>query len=303
MLRAERGQVLVLAAVSMVSICAIAGFAIDVGSWYQAHRSQQAIADAAALAAVSDLPANTDQATTDAQAYAAKNGGAASSISFSTKYLSNDTVVVQTQATAPSHFLGVIGINTAQVGATAVARADNLGGAYGAAPFGVINTQPELAGPGCPCFGQQTTLDATKGAGPGAFDVINIDASRGGTSPPTLAGWIQDGCSCTTTAPVWLYSDSGAKFNPSQVQSAMNAMVGHTVLFPVYDATQGNGANLQYHIIGFAGFTITSWAAKGTRATITGSFTKVDWGGSGTTNTSTYFGATTSQLIDNPNAP
>jgi hypothetical protein len=83
----------------------------------------------------------------------------------------------------------------------------------------------------------------------------------------------------------------------------MDQMVGHTMLFPVYDATQGNGANLQYHVIGFAGFTITSWAAHGTNATIDGFFTQVDWGGTGTTNTSTYFGATTSQLIDNANAP
>ena len=45
----EGGQVLVLTGVGMVAVCAIAGFAIDVGSWYQAHRKQQAIADASAL--------------------------------------------------------------------------------------------------------------------------------------------------------------------------------------------------------------------------------------------------------------
>ena len=231
---------LVLVAISMVAICAVAGFAVDVGSWYQAHRSQQAIVDSAALAAVGDLPANTDQATTDAQAYAAKNGGATSSISFSTKYLPDDTVTVQTQATAPSHFLGVIGIQSAEVGATAVARADNLGAAYGSAPFGVINTQPELAGSGCPCFGVSTTLDLNK-VGPGGFGIINIDGSSGGTSPGTLASWITQGCGCTTAAPVWLNSDPGAKFNSSQVKGAMDQMIGHTLLFPVYDQTQGNG--------------------------------------------------------------
>jgi hypothetical protein len=294
--------VLALVAISMVAICAVAGFAVDVGSWYQAHRSQQAIADSAALAAVGDLPANTDQATTDAQAYAAKNGGAISSISFSTKYLPNDTVTAQTQATAPSHFLGVIGINSAEVGATAVARADNLGAAYGSAPFGVINTQPELAGSGCPCFGVSTTLDLNK-VGPGGFGIINIDGSSGGTSPGTLASWITQGCGCTTAAPVWLNSDPGAKFNSSQVKDAMDQMIGHTLLFPVYDQTQGNGANLEYHVIGFAGFTVTDYTFKGNSGTITGSFTKVDWGGAGTTDTTTYFGATTSQLIDNPNAP
>ena len=295
--RAEQGQVMVLAAVGMTAICAMAGFVIDVSTWYQAQRKQQAVADSAALVAAGDLPNSTSQATTDAQAYAAKNGGSTNSISYSTTYMANDTITVTTKATAPSYFLKVLGINSAQVGATAVARADVLGAAYGAAPFGVINTQPQLSGSGCPCFGVQTTLDATKGAGPGAFDIINMDGSKGGTSPGTLASWIQSGCACTTTAPVWLYSDPGAKFNSSQVQSAMAAMVGHTLLFPVYDSTQGNGSNLQYHIIGFAAFTMTGWSAKGTSATITGSFTKIDWAGSGTNSGANYFGATTTQLV------
>jgi hypothetical protein len=96
---------------------------------------------------------------------------------------------------------------------------------------------------------------------------------------------------------------SGAKFNSSQVKAAMDQMIGHNLLFPVYDTTQGNGANLQYHVIGFAVFNLTDYAFKGNSGTITGSFVKADWQGSGTTNTSTYFGATTSQLIDNANAP
>jgi hypothetical protein len=125
---------------------------------------------------------------------------------------------------------------------------------------------------------------------------INIDGSRGGTSPGTLANWIQNGCSCSTSAPVWLYSDPGAKFNSSQVQSAMNSMIGHDLLFPVYDQSQGNGANLQYHVIGWSGFHLTAWAARGNSGTITGYFVKTDWAGSGTTSAANYFGATTSVL-------
>jgi hypothetical protein len=60
--------------------------------------------------------------------------------------------------------------------------------------------------------------------------------------------------------------------------------------------TSGNGANLQYHVIGFAGFNLTGYEFKGNNGEIYGSFTKVDWTGSGSSDTSTYFGATTSQL-------
>lgn len=285
-----------LGAVGMAAICGMAGFAVDVGAFYQAHRKQQAIADAAALAAAGDLPASTGQATSDAQSYASKNGGSVADIAFSSTYMDNDTVTVKATKTVPTTFLGVLGINSATVTATATVRAENLQTATGAAPFGVINTQPELAGPGCPCFGTSTVLDESK-VGPGGFGLINIDGSRGGSSPGTLATWITDGCSCSQTVPVDLYSDPGAKFNSSQVQSAMNGAIGTTKLFPVYDSTSGNGANLKYHVIGWAGFHITDWSAKGPNALITGYFNKVDWQGSGSSGISNYFGATTSRMV------
>lgn len=287
---------MVLVAISLTAICAMAGFAIDVGRWYQAHRQQQAISDASALAAAGQLPASTPQATADAQTYAAKNGGSVASIAFSSAYLPNDTVTVQAQQTVPATFLQVIGINSTTVKTTSVARAENLAAAWGSAPFAVINTQPELAGPGCPCLGVATTLTLNK-VGPGGFEILDIDGSSGGTGQSILASWILDGCDCKTSAPVWLYSDTGAKFNASEVKSAMDARIGDTLLFPVYDAIQGNGANLQYHIIGFAGFTVTGYTFKGNGGTIDGSFAHVDWQGTGTSDTSTYFGATTTQLV------
>ena len=297
-LRGEQsGQVLVLTAVGMIGICGMAGFAVDVGAFYQAHRKQQAIADAAALAAAGDLPGNTDQATADANAYAAKNGGSVAGISYSSTYMANDTVTVTASKTVPTTFLGAVGINSANVSVSTTVRSENLQTAVGAAPFGVINTQPELSGPGCPCLGTTTTLDETKGPGPGGFGIINVDGSRGGTSPGTLASWITEGCNCSQTVPVDLYSDPGAKFNSSQVQSAMDSAVGQTLLFPVYDSTAGNGANLTYHVIGWTGFHITDWSAQGTAAVITGYFEHVDWEGSGSSQTSNYFGATTARMV------
>jgi Flp pilus assembly protein TadG len=296
-MREQDGQVLVLAAVSMSAIIAMAGFAVDVGAFYQAHRKQQAVADAAALAAVGSLPGDTSTATSLAQTYAVKNGGSAASVTFSSTYMTNDTVTVSAHATVPAAFLKVLGINSATVGTSSTARAENLASAWGAAPFGVVSAQPELSGMGCPCFGVSTELQLDK-IGPGGFGIINIDGSRGGTSPGTLADWIENGCGCSTAAPVYLYSDPGAKFNSSQVKDAMDAMIGKNLLFPVYDTTSGDGANLQYHVIGFAGFNLTGYDFKGNNGTIDGSFVKVDWKGAGTSDTSTYFGATTSRLVD-----
>jgi len=89
----------------------------------------------------------------------------------------------------------------------------------------------------------------------------------------------------------------GAKFNSSQVKNAMDAMIGHNLLFPVYDTVSGGGANLSYHVVGFAGFNLQGYDFQGNSGQIDGWFVHVDWKGAGTSDTSTYFGATTSQLV------
>jgi Flp pilus assembly protein TadG len=294
----QRGQVFAVTAVSMVGLCGIAGFSIDASSWYQAHRHQQSIADAAALAAADSLPTNTAQATSDAIIYAQKNGGSlsGSDVTFSTTYSPDDTVTVKTSATAPSYFLKVLGFGSASVGATATATAVPLGSAYGAAPFAVYYTQPELSGPSCPCFGVQTTLSYNK-VGPGGFEIINIDGSSGGSGQTILSNWILNGCSCSTDAPTWLWGDAGAKFNSSQTQAALDQRIGSILLFPVYDNTQAGGSNMQYHVIAFVGFNVTSYKFNGSNnGTITGSFEKVTWKGTGASSSPGPYSATYTRL-------
>jgi Flp pilus assembly protein TadG len=296
--RAQGGQVLALTAVGILGICAVAGFVIDVGTWYQTHRAQQAVADAAALAAAADLPASTSQATTDAQNYVTKNGGSVSgaTISYSTKYTTNDTVTVQASTTAPSYFLKALGINSADVSASATATAMPLGTAYGAGPFAIYYTQSELSGNGCPCYGVSTTLNYNK-VGAGGFEIINIDGSSGPSGQTTLASWITNGCSCSTAAPLWLWGDPGAKFNSSEVNTALSSKIGQILLFPVYDQNQSSGSNMQYHVIAFVGFKVTGFKFNGSQnGTITGSFQKVTWQGSGGSSSPGAWSATTVQL-------
>jgi Putative Flp pilus-assembly TadE/G-like len=289
-----------MTAVGMAGICGMAGFAVDTGSWYRAHRAQQAIADAAALAAAADLPNDTGQATTDAMNYASKNGGSlsAGNIEFSTTYQTNDTVTVRTASTAPSYFLKALGIGSANVGATATATAVPLGSAWGSAPFAVYYTQRELSGPGCPCFGVPTQLQYGK-VGPGGFQIINIDGSSGGSGQAILADWITNGCDCSTATPVWLFNDAGAKFNSSEVGAALTARLNSNLLFPVYDNTRGNGSGLQYHVIAFVGFHVTDYKFQGANnGSISGYFVQTMWQGSGTPNPPGPYSATTTQLVD-----
>ena len=128
-----------------------------------------------------------------------------------------------------------------------------------------------------PCFNQTTQLDLKK-TGPGAFRLINIDGSHGGTSPQILADWMRNGYE--GYMPInWYFSDPGAKFNSQHIQSALDDRIGSDLLFPVYSDIRGGGANFQYEVIGWVGFHLTGYDARGNGGKLDGWFTHVVWEG------------------------
>ena len=182
--RRQQGQVTTLAAVFLLSILGMAALVIDAGAWFRAHRAAQATADAAALAGAQALPDSTAEARAIALAYADENGGglAGPDVTFSAPA---DTITVEVERTAPTFFSRLFGIADFTVSARAVARSAGPSTARWAAPIAVDERHPYLTGPGCPCWNQPTDLDLKK-TGPGAFRLVNIDGSHGGTGPGTL---------------------------------------------------------------------------------------------------------------------
>ena len=148
--RCERGQMTAMMAVSIIALCAMGAFVMDVGSWIRAHRATQTVADSAALAGAQKLPASTTEAQTVAQEYGTKNGGGITQIQFSSNTFTNDTISVTAQRVAPGFLSKVLGISSVNVKANAAARAWNLGSAKYAAPFAVDKSHPMLSGGGCP---------------------------------------------------------------------------------------------------------------------------------------------------------
>lgn len=276
----ERGQAIVFSVVALAVLLGMGALVLDVGSWFRADRNLQKTADAAALAGAQALPYDPAGASGLAQQYAAKNGDAAgpSNVSFSSSIVPNDTIKVSLTKPAPGFFAKIFGIESVTVGAKASARAASLTAARYVAPIAVRNTHPRLADPGCPCFNDPTTLPLGKTGAPGAFSLVNVDGSKGGTGPPILADWILNGYGGYLGLGSYL-SDPGAKWNSSHVQSAMSARIGSELLFPVYDTLTGNGANAQYHIIGWVGFHLTGFDARGNSGSIGGWFTQVIWDG------------------------
>jgi Putative Flp pilus-assembly TadE/G-like len=290
----ERGQSLVLSLLFLTVLVGMAALVVDVGSWYRADRKLQANADAAALAAAQDLPANTAAAEASALEYAATNDGGleAKNVKFRTTVLPNDTVEVTTDRPSPGFFAQLFGRNSVDVRATAAARAGVLGSAVGAAPIAVDWEHEMLhCDPPESCWGRyedgelvpgmMTTVDFFK-TGPGAFRIVNIDSSHGGTGLTDIAEWIRTGYLDAADVNQWYYSDPGIKPNSSHVKEALDYRLGGEpdLLFPVYNATEEEGSNFKYYVIGFAVFHVTSWEIHGARdSRINGYFMDMVWTG------------------------
>lgn len=278
-MRSNNGQSAVLMILFLVVLVGMVAAVLDVGGWMRADRKLQADTDAAALAAAQELPYNTGTALAKAQEYGTKNGGAisAADVTFETRVLANDTVVVRTTRSAPGVFSGLFGIRSVDVHASAKAQTGTIISAQYAAPIAVDILHPMLQCSPSPCFNQQTQLDLEK-TGPGAFRLVNLDQSHGGTGPQTLADWIRTGYD--GYMPInYYFSDPGAKFNSSAVRAAMGERIGDTLLFPVYDFVRGGGANFEYHVVGWVGFVVTAFSANGSHGTVDGYFTSVIWQG------------------------
>jgi Flp pilus assembly protein TadG len=283
--RSADGQVSVMAAVLMVFLVAMVAFVLDIGSWFREQRSAQSTVDAAALAGAQALPSDPTSAASIANDYAQRNGGVTGlTVTVGSKWTPNDQITVTQAKPATGFFSKVLGISAVTVHAHATAVSEQPSEPIGVAPIAVNIMHPELHGtPGCPCFGPTypTAIPLGKTGAPGSFTMLNLDLStqNGTTGSSTLADWIANGFNAYL--PIGDYfSDPGAKFNDSKIQSALLGRNNSELLFPVYDTLNGTGSNADYHVIAWVGFHLTgSLAISGNSGTIAGWFTRVIWTG------------------------
>lgn len=277
-LRGQTGQAAVLTVVFMVVLLGAVAMVLDVGSWFRAQRATQSAADAAALAAAQALPDSPGTSTALAAQYLDANGGGGGEYTFSSAKLANDTITVKVTRQADGVFAKLFGIDSVNVRAKASARTGSIDRARYAAPIAVDRRHPLLNCSPVPCFGQPTTLDLEK-VGPGAFRLLNLDGSKGGTGGKIDAEWILRGYDGYMPLD-WYGSDPGAAFNDSKFREALDIRRGDELLFPVYDATKASGANFEYRVIGWVGFVVTDFRkVKGNNWILDGYFVRVIWEG------------------------
>jgi len=295
-LRSDAGQAAVVTVVFMTALLGAVALVLDVGSWFRAQRATQSAADAAALAAAQELPEDTGTAGGLVTRYLTSNGGGVGEFNFSSSKLANDTVNVKVTRQAPGVFSKLFGIDSVSVHANASARSGSMDRAQYAAPIAVDRRHPLLNCKPLPCFKQATTLDLAA-TGPGAFRLLNLDRSKGGTGGQIDAEWILKGFAGYMDLG-WYGSDPGAAFNDIKFDEALNIRIGDELLFPVYDKVKGGGSNFEYEVIGWVGFVVTDFDPKGSRTIVDGYFVRVIWSGiqSGS-GAETDFGARTVELV------
>src|SRR3989442_13743130 len=127
-----RGQVLAMAAFSLIALCALVGLAADTGYFFDYKRQMQTAADAAALAGAEQLRrGGNGQIVSAADAAASSNGftnnvsgtSIAVHIPPSSGYYTSDGSYVEAiiSQTRPTLFMGILGLQSAKVNARAVA--------------------------------------------------------------------------------------------------------------------------------------------------------------------------------------
>jgi hypothetical protein len=271
----ENGQAMVMTVLFLAALLGMAALVLDVGSWFREKRQLQLAADSAALAGAQSLPGSPGNATSLALQYATTNGRSitANDVAISSDYSADDTISVQEHSTAPGLFSKLFGINIVNVGASAAARAALPAQAMYVAPMVVNKLHPLLAGNGCPCFKQETSLDYNAMGAPGAFGMLNLDGESGTIGSSTESQWILQGFNKYLALGNY-QSDPGAKFSSSNVQTALQDRIGTVLLFPVFSTLTGTGQNAVYNIIGWVGFHLDGFAVQGNSATLNGYFTQ-----------------------------
>jgi hypothetical protein len=277
-LSAEGGQAVVITVVFLTVLIGLGAAVLDVGAWFRTQRQLQTAADASALAGAQALPEDPAAGTTLALEYADKNGGGVELEKVSITGTENDTIEVEAAKEAPGILASLFDIDSVDIVARAKARSGVPGEARWAAPIVVDERHPFISGDGCPCFDEATELDFEK-VGPGAFRLVNLDDSKGGTGPADLAVWINRGFDGYMPLQ-WYYSDPGYKPSSSHIKEALEGRFGEELLFPVYRGTRAQGAGFEYEVIGWIGFRLSDFEIKGSKTgKLYGEFTRVIWEG------------------------
>jgi Flp pilus assembly protein TadG len=172
--RRELGQILAISALLLPVLLAMAGMAIDVGTYAANRRSLQNAADGAALAAGQALP-DSSAATAKAYEYTADHGIDPGDVTVTVSGgTTTPTVRVSISRDHDFTFMAVVGIGSRSVGAAASAGKFSYGGGAGVVPWTVTDDMVNSSE-----SGDEVTIKYDSGSNPGGghFGAMRIDGN------------------------------------------------------------------------------------------------------------------------------
>ena len=141
----ESGQTIVVFVIFLTVLLCFVGVVIDGGMYYVERRNMQGTADAAALAAVRELPNSSSRALAAAHEYVdsrnSESNGTIRSIEFSD---SNRRVTLRVGKTGTQSFGALFGLDAPEIGARASARVQMMGARPGMLPIAFMKDSFEI---------------------------------------------------------------------------------------------------------------------------------------------------------------
>jgi len=164
--RDTSGQMAILFVLTLLVVFILFALAFDAGLWYFDHRTAQNQSEAAALAAVQELPASdTGRATTAANEWLTKNGSGPeekSCLDYSDRNGDGqfDTARVCVGRPSPGIFAALSGIHSVHVSAAATATVGPVS-MSNVMPWAIVPPDPQCSNPGEACQDRDTNGDTT----------------------------------------------------------------------------------------------------------------------------------------------
>lgn len=292
----QRGSITVMTVAALTVLFGFAALVIDVGFLYVNRAELVNIADAAALAGLQDLPADTVQAEASSQDYAAQNGQLGDNVTIR---VPNDKVVtVAVKRNVPLSFARVLGFDSVEVHAEAAARLRPASGVMGVVPFGVVNQDF--------IFGQTYNLKVGAGDGyTGNYDALAL----GGTGSRTYTDNIKYGYDAKLSVGQWVSTETGnmsggtsegVKYrinaDPAATYNTVKQGSPRIVVVPLIETITNDTGRHDVRIVGFAGFFLESVGGSGQDNYVSGKFLRLVMAGD-TSGTAPDYGVYSGALV------
>ena len=301
----ETGAVAVIVAILAVVLFGFGALVIDVGALYHERRQLQNGADAGALAVAQACAGGDCGAfTADAEAFADDNaldqrsripaGGVCGSVSAGLSACTNPPegfagegyvrVTTRTEESDGSSLVPPVlarvidpDYDGTEVGAQATviwgvpdAVEAELALTFSKCEYDKLTLGPDTDGDGDadPAFAKEPYAASMERVVylHDTTEASSCPSGPSGADLPGGFGWLDADANCAATiADGWAGDDTGVSAS-KDCKVALQALLGQTVLIPVFDNVNGlTGTNGEYHIEGYYGFVLTGWNFPGTQ--------------------------------------